>query len=83
MSAIHTLITTTQVTFLIPPPAGAVQTQIPNQQLQEVVSVQSSEVDNPGLIPKPVADSFARVADPWTVNPNLVQYFPVNNPPAP
>lgn len=83
MSAIHTIITTTAVTFVQPPPAGAVQKQIPNQQLQEVVSVQSSEVDNPGLIPPPVADSFARVQDPWTVNPNLTQYFPVNNPPAP
>ena len=83
MSAIHTLITSTQVTVLIPPPAGSVSTIIPNESRENLAAVNSSEVDNPGLIQPPVTSSFARVADPWTVNPKLVQYFPVNMPPTP
>lgn len=83
MSAIHTIITTTKVSVLQPPPAGAVSTVIPNESRENLVTVNSSEVDNPGLIQPPVASTFVRIADPWTVNPNLTQYFPVNAPPAP
>lgn len=83
MSAIHTIITTTAVTYLQPPPAGTVSTVIPNESRENVITVNSSEVDNPGSIPLPVASTFIRIADPWTVNPNLTQYFPVNAPPTP
>lgn len=83
MSAIHTIITTTAATYLQPPPAGAVSTIIPNESRENLVAVNSSEVDNPGLIQPPVASTFVRIADPWTVNPGLVQFFPVNAPPAP
>jgi len=84
MSAIHTLITTTQVTFTQPPPAGAVQVQIPNQQLQEVVTVTAATVDNPGTNQTAMASSFPYgLSDVYSVNPNLSQFYPVNAPPKP
>ena len=77
-------ITGDQVTFIEPPPDGSVSELIPNQQLQNVVLVTSSVVETPGQNQPPTASSFPYgIPDPWTVNPNLTQFYPVNAPPNP
>jgi len=79
----NTTFTTEQITYVQPPPAGSVQEIVPNQALQNVVRVVSSELDNPGTIPPAIPDSFPRVADVYSVNQKLTQAFPVNAPPTP
>ena len=80
----NTTFTTEQTTYVQPPPVGSVQEIIPNQALQNVVFVVSSELDNPGTIPPVVADSFPYgVQDVYLVNQKLTQVFPVNAPPTP
>jgi len=83
MTMVHTTLTASQVTYIQPPPAGSQSEQIANQALQNIITVSESEIDNPGTNQPAVASTFPRVADPWTVNPNLTQFFPVNSPPAP
>jgi hypothetical protein len=80
---LHQTFTTSQITYQQPPPAGAVAEIVPNSAYLNVQQVQQSELDSPGVIQPAIADVFFRVADPWTVNPELVQFFPVNAPPAP
>jgi hypothetical protein len=80
---LHFTITSAQVTYVQPPPVNSQSEQIPNTTFLNVQTVNSSELDNPGTNQPAVASTFPRVADPWIVNPNLVQVFPVNNPPAP
>lgn len=80
---LHNLITNFQVTYVQPPPTGSISVIVPNQALQNEVSVTSSIQANPGTNQPAVASTFPRVADPWTVNPNLTQFFPCNAPPAP
>jgi hypothetical protein len=76
-------VTSSQTTYVQPPPAGSVSEQIPNTTTLNVVQTNSSELNNPGTNQPAVADSFPRVADPWTINPGLTQFYPVNQPPAP
>jgi len=83
MAQLSVHFTSEQVTYQQPPPAGSVSEAIPNQTLQNVVFVLSSELDNPGTVPPATPDSFPRVADVYSVNPNLSQFFPINAPPAP
>jgi hypothetical protein len=78
---LHFTVTSAQVTYVQPPPANSQSEQIPNTTFLNVQPVNSSELDNPGTNQSVVADSFPRVADPWTVNGNLTQFFPVNAPP--
>jgi hypothetical protein len=80
---LNTTLTVPQITFLQPPPAGSQSEQILNESLENVLTMVSSKINNPGTNQPAVADSFARVADPWTVNKKLTQVFPVNNPPTP
>lgn len=76
----HATITAVQVTFTQPPPNGSVV--IPNQQLQNVTTVTSSLIDNPGNIPSGTVSTFPYgIADVYTVNQKLSQFFPVNAPP--
>lgn len=81
MTELHTVLTGTQVTYVQPAPNGSLL--IPNQAVQNVNTVNTSELDNPGKNQPAVASTFARVADPWTVNAKLTQVFPVNKPPTP
>jgi hypothetical protein len=81
---LHTSVTSTQVTYTQPPPAGSVAVIIPNQALQNEVTVTSSAIDNPGAIQPLTANVFPYgVSDVYSVNQNLTQVFPVNAPPAP
>jgi hypothetical protein len=74
-----------QITFQVPPPASAVQEIIPNSVLAEVVPVVTSEQNNPGVVSAPPSHSQDTypytVADVYTINQRVSQFFPVNAPP--
>jgi hypothetical protein len=82
MADLHTSLTAVQVTFVQPPPNGS--QAIPNQQLQNIQTVVSSLIDNPGSNPSATASSYPYgIQDVYSVNPNLTQFYPVNKPPSP